>query len=149
MNTDEKNREAEDAQVESALRHFRESVRGWSEQEYARPRTVPARKCAGRWLAMSRPAMGWGVAAIIAVSAVTVPVARHRQEEQRQIEARHLAEELKQKQQDAERQAALAMNDEELMSHVDSDIAQATPDALEPLASMMADNDSSAKSSKK
>ena len=149
MNTDQNNREAEDAQVESALRHFRESVRGWSEQEYARPRTVPARKGMGWWLAISKPAMGWGLAAVLAVSAVTVPVARHRQEEQRQAEARRQAEELKQKQQDAERQAALAMNDEELMSHVDSDIAQATPDALEPLASMMTDSEPATRRSAK
>jgi hypothetical protein len=33
--------------------------------------------------------------------------------------------------------AAAYIDDEELLSHVDSDIAQATPDAMEPLASMM------------
>ncbi len=40
MSFDEKNPEMEDEQVELALRNFRESVRGWSEQEFSKARTV-------------------------------------------------------------------------------------------------------------
>jgi hypothetical protein len=31
------------------------------------------------------------------------------------------------------------MSDDELLSHVDSDVAQVAPDAMEPLASLMSD----------
>jgi hypothetical protein len=40
---------------------------------------------------------------------------------------------------EAREQQANAMTDDELLSHVDSDIAQGAPDAMQPLASMMTD----------
>ena len=43
------------------------------------------------------------------------------------------------KEEAARQQAAVEINDDELLSHVDSDIAQSTPDAMQPLASLMID----------
>jgi hypothetical protein len=135
----DKNQAAENAQVEAALRHFRESVHAWSEREQTRPRSVEFARPGAFWRVISRPVAVWGMAAVLAVSAVTVPVARHRQHEQQLAEAQRQAREVQQKHDEALRQAALAMDDEDLLSHVDSDIAQAAPDAMEPLASLMSE----------
>jgi hypothetical protein len=141
---DDKSRETEDVQVqdiqvEAALRHFRESMRGWSEAEFGKARTIRR----SRWDAMARmivrPAVGWAMAGALLVASAGVPVAVHHerelaaerklvQERQQELEARA-----------TEQKPATAMNDDELMSHVDSDIAQGAPDAMEPLVSLMSD----------
>jgi len=136
---DNKNQAAEDAQVEAALRQFRESVDAWSEREYARPRSVEWARPGIFWRVISRPMAVWGMAAVLAASAVTVPVAKYRQHELQVAEAQRQAQLEQQKHDEAMRQAALAVDDEELLSHVDSDIAQAAPEAMEPLASMMSE----------
>jgi hypothetical protein len=134
----------EDAQVDAALKSFRESVHAWSEQEFGRAHTIRRAPLAGFWRVMVNPLMGWALAGVLVVSGVGVPVTvNHRRQvaaaqEAAAAEQRRLASEA------AARDAELAMNapamdDEELMNHVDSDIAQATPDAMEPLASMMRD----------
>jgi len=126
--------EDNDPQVEAALRHFRQSVRGWSDGEFAKVRTISPR--ARAWRFWQAPALGWGLATILVVSAVTVPVEMHRQ---REVAAAQAAAKQQQPAIDAEQGAAVEMSDEELLSHVDTDIAQATPDAMEPLASLMSD----------
>jgi hypothetical protein len=128
---------SEDVQVEEALRNFRASVHAWSEREL-RPNRTP--KAASRW--MVAPAMAWGLASVLAVAAVTVPVSVHHE---RQVAAARLAAEQQQKQRaaaEAARAAANSMDDEALLNHVDSDIAQSTPDAMEPLASLMGETSS-------
>jgi cell division protein FtsL len=138
MNFDEKQRESEE--VEMALRHFRESVRSWSGDEFAKARTIaPVRR--GFWSRMVQaPALGWGLASLLVISAATVPVEVHHR---RQLVAEQQAALQHQKEvadKAAELQmAAASMSDEELLSHVDSDIAQATPDAMEPLAQLMSE----------
>ena len=59
-----------------------------------------------------------------------------------QIQAAHRAAEAAQEKQLAEtaRQAAYGMSDDELLAHVDNDIAQGAPDAMEPLASLMSES---------
>jgi hypothetical protein len=139
MNYDENSRETEDVQVEAALHHFRESVRGWSEQEFGKARKIRRSRWDAMARAIARPAVGWAMAATLLVASGGVPVAVHHQrvlvaerklvlERQQELEAKA-----------AEQKPATAMNDDELMSHVDSDIAQAAPDAMEPLASLMSD----------
>jgi hypothetical protein len=143
MNLDERklkanDGDAEDLEVTSALRHFRESVHGWSEQEFSKTRISRVIAPQGFRLWMRGPVAGWALGCVVAMTAVTVPVTVHRQHklaEERiaQQEQVRLADEK------AKLEAANSMTDEELLSHVDSDIAQATPDAMEPLASMMRD----------
>jgi hypothetical protein len=137
MTFEDKRQDVEDAQVEVALRHFRESVHGWSEQEYARPRVVAAARPGAFWRVAGRPVTLWATAALVAVSVATVPVTKYRQHERLVANAVRHAQEEKAKHEEALRQAELAINDEDLLSHVDSDIAQSTPDAMEPLASLM------------
>ena len=133
------NFENEDRDVQAALKNFRASVHAWSEQEMARPRQVqPVR--ASRWMRlMAVPMLGWGLAGVLVVTGVTVPVSVHHV---RQVAATRRAAIQEQQRQAAEAAARLAQNsmdDEELLKHVDSDIAQAAPDAMEPLASLMGD----------
>ena len=68
----------EDVQVQDALRNFRASIQAWSEQELRRERKPIARS---RW--MMAPALAWGLASVLAVAAVSVPVSVHHE---RQVE---------------------------------------------------------------
>jgi hypothetical protein len=141
-NLDSKAMQSEAMQMESALRHFRDSVHAWSERELDGERSVsvrrqPVRPSAFGWL--RGPVMGWGVAGVLAVAAVTVPVSVHHE---RQLAAARQAATQERQRQVEEAKATLAKNsidDDELLNHVDSDIVQVTPDAMEPLASMMRD----------
>ena len=139
MKIEGRNQETEDVQVEAALRHFRESVHGWSDREFGRPRVIQR----SRWDAMARmlarPVMVWSLASALVVASVGVPAAVHH-ERQVATERQLALERQREMEADAaKKQAATEMNDDELMSHVDSDIAQAAPDAMEPLASLMSD----------
>jgi hypothetical protein len=155
MNYEEKNRKTQDAQdaqldevrVDEALRHFRSSVQAWSEQEFGRARTVRR----SRWDAMLRmavnPVLSWTMVGLVAAASVAIPVSVHHEREVA-AERRLAVEQIEQQQraaveaaklQEASAIQASAINDDELMSHVDSDVAQAAPDAMEPLASLMSD----------
>jgi hypothetical protein len=136
MSDREKMHEIEDWQVDAALKSFRESVHVWSEQELGRARTVRRAPLAGFWRVMTSPVMGWALAAVLVAGGVGIPVTVSHQ---RQIAAQEaaVAEQHRLVAEKEAKQAELAMDDEELLNHVDDDIAQATPDAMEPLASMM------------
>ena len=127
-----------DQEVEQALRSFRASIHAWSETEFTRSRAVKAPQSPlWRWLAA--PAVSWGAAAVLAFTAVGVPVAVHR-EHQIQVIARQRAEgqqRLRDAQEKAATQMAATIDDDKLLQHVDEDITQSTPDAMEPLASLM------------
>jgi cell division protein FtsL len=139
MSFEEKNWEAEDAQVELALRNYRDSVRAWSEQEFRNVRTVRRSRWDGFWRVLANPVLGWSLACALVVASVGIPANVHHQ---RQLVAERNAEVLRQQQlqREAAQQEAVAMSDDELLAHVDSDIAQAAPDAMEPLASLMSDS---------
>jgi len=123
--------EHEEIQVSEALRHFRESVHAWSEEEYARPR-ISKRK--STFFMMRRPALNWAAAAVLGITVVAVPAIHHLQQERSKS-----SQKVDYQKPAAEKQMAYA-NDEELLSHVDEDIAQDTPDAMEPLASLMTES---------
>ncbi len=83
---------SEDAQVKMALRNFRESIHGWSEQEYARPRVLqPARRGVTLWVAR-HVGIAWALAAVLAVTATSVPVGMHFHHEHQVLEAKQAAE---------------------------------------------------------
>ena len=130
----------EDPQVEAALHHFRQSVRSWSEQEYSRTR-IPAVSRRSSWNWLANPVAAWTLAGALAVSAVTVPTSIHLRHEHQRVAAQQAAAEAQRQQelrhQQELQQAARNISDEELLSHIDSDLAQAAPDAMEPLASLM------------
>jgi hypothetical protein len=150
MSIDERNRngklEIEDAQVEMALKRFRESVRVWSDEEFSRARVIRKSRWDGMWRMMANPVMAWSMACVLTVASVGVPVNIHHRQV---VAAERRAELEKQKrlaEEKAQQQAAAAaihengISDDELMSHVDSDIAQDAPDAMQPLAQLMSDS---------
>ena len=137
MNFEEK-QQTEDVQVETALRHFRESIHTWSEQEYARPRSVASNRRSGLWFVQNRLA-SWGLSSALTLTAVGVPTTLYLRHEQQVKVDQQIATEAQRLRDEQQRQAALQVNDEELMSHVDADISQAAPDAMQPLASLMSD----------
>ena len=137
MNYEGQDRETED--VQAALRHFREGVHGWSEQEFGRARVVRRSRWDAMFHVIAKPAVGWSLAAAMLAAAAGVPVAVHHEREIAKEQQLTIERQEQAKLEAAKQQAAPAMNDDELMSHVDSDIAQAAPDAMEPLASLMSD----------
>jgi len=121
-----------DPQIERVLGDFRASVRAWSEAASNRPRTVLG---ANRPAAHRRPlawAMGclmMGVLAFGGVKEIEHRLAVARTEALRQVEQqRQMLEER-------------TRESEDLLAKVDSDISREAPDALEPLAQLMADDE--------
>ena len=152
MNPDTLKEQAEDVQVEAALRNFRASIHHWSEQEFARPRAIErtrwSRFQTGFWRMIANPALGGTLAAALLIASVGVPmgiqhehkIAAERQaaldQQKRELEQHLAAEEAKKS------AAANTVDDGAFLDDVDSDIARATPDAMQPLASLMIDGPS-------
>ena len=93
MNPDRLKEQAEDAQVEAALRNFRASIHYWSEQEIARPRVIErtgwSRFQTGLWRMIANPTLGGALAAALLITSVGVPVGIHHE---RVMEAARQAE---------------------------------------------------------
>ena len=84
-----------------------------------------------------RLAAGWALGFVLAVGGVSGGVYEHHQrQESARIEAARQAEQLKQA---AEQRAR---EEEELLAKVDSDVAREAPSAMEPLAQLMAEDES-------
>lgn len=127
--------EANELELEHALRGFRESVHAWSEAEYSRPRTVTAEH-----LPSWRRTAAWALGCVLAAGSLTGGLYdRHH----RQVEARLAAEHEARQQQIAAQQIAAQIRqaDERLFAGVDRDLSRSVPSAMEPLAQLM-DEDS-------
>ncbi len=122
-----------DAELELALRQFKQSVHAWSESALSRPRTVEARKPHRT----GRLAAGWALGCVLVAGSVSGGLfeQHHRQELARMAAARAAEQ---QKLAAAER----AREEEELLARVDSDVAREVPSAMEPLARLMAEDES-------
>jgi hypothetical protein len=137
-------RSARDEELEPELRealgNFKSSVTAWSEAMMSRPREVkaPART---NWRLMARWALGCAVFAGTVSGGV---YQNYRQVEIARVEAAAAAARAAQQQQrELAAQAAQAQSTqsaEDLMAKVDSDISREVPSALEPLASLMTDD---------
>jgi len=137
MSFDKQNQEADDLELEAALKNFRQSMRSWSDSEFGRMRTI-APVGAGFWVRMRKQIVAGALGCVVAVTAITIPV---NVVHNRQIAALHQAQLREQKRQaDEAALQASQVNDDKLMADVDSDIAQEAPDAFEPLASLMSDS---------
>jgi hypothetical protein len=140
---------AEDVQVEEALRNFRAGIHQWSGREYARPRAIErtrwSRFQAGFWRMIANPALGGTLAAALLITSIGVPVGIQHERAVEAVRQAALVQQKKDLQQHlAEEEAKKTMSldkvdDGAFLDDVDSDIAQATPDAMQPLASLMAD----------
>jgi hypothetical protein len=119
-----------------ALTNFKASVDAWSEAMVSRPRAVkgPART---NWSAVTK----WALGCVVFAGTVSGGVYQnHRQEVAQKIEAARLAEQQQQREMAAAEMAK--QNEEDLMANVDSDVAREVPSALEPLATLMTEDDS-------
>jgi hypothetical protein len=123
-----------DAAVDEVLRDFNLSVRAWSEAAYNRPRAlVKATPHQRAW----RRATGWALGCVLAAGAAGGGIyERHHRQEMARIAA---AREAEQQRLVAEQRAREA---EDLLARVDSDVSREVPNAMEPLAQLMAEDES-------
>jgi hypothetical protein len=122
-----------DPEMQSALRNFRRSVHAWSDASNLRTRSVA--------VATQRPvlrvAAAWTLAGLLIAGGVGggFLVKQHRQEQVR-LAAEHDAELRRQLREERTREA------EQELAQVDRDISRQVPDALEPLARLMTEDES-------
>ena len=125
----------ETADLEEALKDFRKSVHAWSDAAYSRPRSVAAANAVRRpiWRLASGLALG---CAVIAGGVMVYP--HHRQPATIAVAPVATREQpVVQQQSEPVRQ-----EDEDLLAKVDSDVARGVPSAMEPLAQLMAEDES-------
>jgi hypothetical protein len=119
-----------DQELEKALVNFRESVHGWSDAEFNRPRTVHG-AAYSNW----RPMLAWTLGLVVVAGGVSGGIYdHHRIVVERQQTAARIAHER----QLAEQQKA--REDESLLANVDTDVSRSVPAAMEPLAQLMEDD---------
>jgi hypothetical protein len=97
---------------------------------------------------IANPTLGGALAAALLITSVGVPVGIHHErvmEAARQARLDQQKRDLQQQLAEEEARKSLAadkVDDGAFLDDVDSDIAQATPDAMQPLASLMIDGPS-------
>ena len=123
--------EASEELLVQTLGDFKRCVHAWSDAEYHRPRMATVDAKPRGW----RVGIVWALGCLVSVSVAGGGMYQH--EHRKQVE-RIAAEREAQKRQAEER----ARETEELLAHVDSDVSQQVPDAMEPLARLMAEDDS-------
>lgn len=117
-----------DPEVEQAVGNFRQCVHAWSEAAYSRPRVETQLARPRSW----RRAAAWALGGVLAAGSLAGGVYEHHQrQELAKIAAARAA---RQRQLAAEKRA---QEDRDLLTTVDSEVSQAVPQALEPLADLM------------
>jgi hypothetical protein len=123
-----------DAELESALNNFRQSVHAWSDAEFRRPRRVKAPAPRAVW----RMAAGWAMGCVLVLGVASGGAYEYeRRAELKQEQARQakLAEQQAEQRKLAEQTAA--EDEDALLAHVDSDVARQVPAAMDPLAGLV------------
>ena len=125
----------ESRELEQALDHFKASMDAWSDAALRRPRTVTNVAVRHNW----RPAAGWALGCLLAAGSVAGAVHQivHRQEMARMAAEQRAAEQQRQVREQQARE-----QDEDLLAKVDSDVSREVPSAMEPLAQLMAEDES-------
>ena len=119
-------------ELDEALRDFRLSVHAWSDAAYLRPRRASA--ASSHWRA-SRLAVGLALGCVLVAGGASAGVWEHHQQEMR-IAAARVAEQQRLAAQQRARQ-----EEEDLLAKVDSDVSREVPSAMEPLAQLMAEDE--------
>lgn len=124
---------AEEAgELDEALSDFRMSIHGWSQAEFSRPRAVvkPVRR------RIWRLAAGWALSCVLIVGGVSGGVVyKHRENEMKIAQARIVEQQRLAAQEQARQQ------EEDLLAKVDIDVSREVPSAMEPLARLMAEDE--------
>jgi hypothetical protein len=124
--------DAEDLELEQALKNFKSSVHEWSDAAYSRRRVWTREVRRRSW----RLVLSWALGCALVVGSVSGGlVERHHRVELARIAAEQQAAE--QQKQLREQQARAQVSDEALLADVDSDVSRQVPSAMEPLAQMM------------
>ena len=121
-------------ELREALGNFKASVDAWSDTMMSRPREAKA-PVRTNWSAITK----WALGCVVFAGTVSGGVYQnYRQQEATKVETARIAG-----QQKLEVAAAKVTkeNEEDLMADVDSDIARQVPSALEPMATLMTDNE--------
>ena len=122
-----------DPKSREAIGNFKASVHAWSDAMVSRPRIEPEVAARKTW----RLASGWVLGCVVFVGTVSGGLYQnHHQQELARIAVVREAEH--QRLIAAER----AREEEDLLAKVDSDISREVPNALEPLASLMGEEES-------
>jgi hypothetical protein len=122
-----------DPELDQALKTFRLSVHAWSDAAYNRPRPFVAPAMHHRaW----RLAAAWTLGFALVAGGVSGGIfERHHRQEVARIAAQREAEHQRQLAADRARE------EEELLAKVDSDVSRQVPSAMEPLALLMAEDE--------
>lgn len=122
-------------ELREALGNFKASVNSWSDAMISRPRDAKA-PYRTNWGAVTK----WALGCVVFVGTLSGGVYQnHREQEAAKAEAARVVE---QQQREMAATQLAKENEEDLMANVDSDVAREVPNALEPLASLMTDDDS-------
>ena len=119
-----------DPELREAIGNFKSSVDAWGDAMASRPREarIPAR---ANWGLVPK----WALGCAVFIGTVSGGVYQnHREQENAKIEAARTA------QQERELAAKRAQDEADLMAKVDTDISREVPSALEPMASLMDEN---------
>lgn len=127
--------DAQDVELEEALKNFKSSISAWSEAAYNRPRTMRPEVKRRSW----RLALGWAMGCLLVAGSVSGGLfeRQHRLELARNAAAQRAAEQQKQ----VREQRAREEDEEDLLAKVDSDVSRQVPSAMEPLAQMMTEDE--------
>lgn len=123
----------EDVALDRVLGDFRSSVHAWSDAVYNRPRPIPAASRPAVW----RKAAAWSLGSMLVIGTAGGGVLeiRHRQDAARIAAARE-AQQQRALAEEREREA------EKELAKVDTDVAREVPNAMEPLAQLMTEDES-------
>jgi hypothetical protein len=126
----------EQDELNNALKDFRLSVHAWSEAAYLRPRKAVGLGRRRIW----RLATEWALGCVLVVGGISTGTWEHhlRNMEMRSAAARAAEQERLAVQQ---RDQQAREEEEDLLAKVDSVVSREVPRALEPLAQLMAEND--------
>jgi len=117
-------------ELREAIGNFKTSLSAWTEEAISRPRKLTSRARVNWALATK-----WALGCAVFIGTVSGGVyENHHQQVAAKAEAARLAE------QQRELAAQRAREEADLMARVDNDIAREVPSALEPLASLMEEN---------
>jgi hypothetical protein len=124
-----------ESEMVQALTEFRSSVHAWSESVYSRPRVAVAATGRRLWLAAE-----CALCCLLVAGVSGGVYQRHHRQPVAQSAQPSLA---KAAQPEAVVRSPQARpEDEDLLAKVDSDVSQQVPSAMQPLAQLMADDDS-------
>ena len=140
---------AGDSGLEAVLKDLRASVHAWSERTYRSRAFVPSQVPP---LALWHRSLVWALSIVLTAGVVTAGVYQYRQKEQtRQAAIERELEHQRHAEHQGTQQAGVVPIGEsagqrgrdvdELLARVDRDVARETPSAMEPLASLMDDDE--------